>query len=305
MTIGLCLVLLGVGFECIQTAHSLSNAMNGHGNSNLAPLVCPGAGLLISEVFTNPSGSDSPFEFVELRATRPINFATTPYSVVFTNNGTATANGSIADGTISYGFNITTGTVNTGDVVYVGGSSMIATGPKLRTIDTGTTNGDGFGSPAAGGVLGNGGGSADSVAVFDIAVTSITSSTMPVDAIFFGTAAGTAVVSGGAAGYQLPINDTYAGGKLQAASFIAPDVGSNFLIATGTFSTETCAFTTNRTWTDSPTFTDNTSSIMLTIAGAPTITENTATPFISLPATSAARSAALSAIRPTRDERSE
>ncbi len=286
MTIGLCLGLLVAGFERIQTAHSLSNAMNGQENSNLAPLVCPGAGLLISEVFTNPSGNDSPFEFVELRATRPINFATTPYSVVFTNNGTATANGWIQGSAISYGFSIASGSVNTGDVVYVGGSSMIATGPKLRTIDTGTTNGDGFGSPAAGGVLGNGGASADSVAVFDVAIASLTSSTVPVDAIFFGTGAGSAVVSGGAAGYQLPVNDTYAGGKLQTASFIAPDVGNNFLVATGTFSTETCAFTANRTWTDSPTFTDNTSNIMLTIAGAPTITENTATPFISLPATS-------------------
>jgi hypothetical protein len=49
--------------------------------------------LLISEYLANPNGTDSPFEFVELRATRTINFATTPYSVVVANNGTATANG--------------------------------------------------------------------------------------------------------------------------------------------------------------------------------------------------------------------
>ena len=35
-------------------------------------------GLLISEIFTNPSGNDSPFEYVELIATTNINFATTP-----------------------------------------------------------------------------------------------------------------------------------------------------------------------------------------------------------------------------------
>lgn len=121
------------------------------------------------------------------------------------------------------------------------------------------------------GVAEVGGGSADGVAV---------------DAIFFGTGTGTAVISGGAAGYQLPVNDNYPGGKLQPASFVAPDVGNNFLVAIGTFSTGTCAFTTNRVWTDAATFTDNTSGITLAVVGAPTITESTASPFISLPATS-------------------
>lgn len=279
---GLILSFLISGFTVPQTAQSVSSS-SGDAPA-FVPAVCPGAGLLISEVFTNPGGNDSPFEFVELRATRPINFATNPHSVVFNNNGTATANGWIQGAAISYGFSITTGSVNTGDVVYVGGSQMIATGPKLRTIDTATTAGDGFGNAAAGGVLGNGGNSADGVAVFDVAVGGITNSTVPVDAIFFGTAAGSAVVAGGAQGYQLPVNDTYAGGKLQTASFIAPDVGNNFLVATGTFSTATCEFTTNRTWTEATAFTDNTSSITLAVAGAPTITENTASPYISLPA---------------------
>ena len=53
-------------------------------------------GLLISKILANPNGTDSPFEYVELVATRTINFSATPYSVVFSNNGTANANGWVA-----------------------------------------------------------------------------------------------------------------------------------------------------------------------------------------------------------------
>jgi hypothetical protein len=248
--------------------------------------VCSGAGLLISEVLPNPGGTDSPFEFVELRATRTINFAATPYSLVVNNNGTANANGWIAGGGLTYGFNITTGTVNAGDVVYVGGSSMIATGPKLRTINTGTTAGDSFGNAAAGGVFGNGGTNADGIAVFNVAIGSVTSSTVPIDAVFYGTGIGNAVVSGGAAGYQLPVNDIYGGGKLQSNSFFAGDpAGDQVIIATGAFSLETCSFSTARTWTLGL-FTNNTSSVTLQQAvGTPTIAENTTSAFINLSAT--------------------
>jgi hypothetical protein len=48
----------------------------------------------------------------------------------------------------------------------------------------------------------NGGTSADGIAVFDVGINTLTSSTVPIDAIFYGTALGNAVVSAGAAGYQ-------------------------------------------------------------------------------------------------------
>ncbi len=226
--------------------------------------------LLISEFLANPNGTDSPFEWVELRATGAIDFAVTPFSVVFTNNGTATANGWINGGSITYGFSITTGTVSQGDVVYVGGSSMAPTGTKLRTINTGTTAGDRFGTAASGGVLGNGGGNADGFAVFADNITNVTSTTVPADAIFFGTGLGTAVVSSGTAGYELPVNDAYNGGKLQTTSYIAPDAASDQLIvATGTYNPTTGTFTTPRTWATAvfPTaFTDGTSSVALSTA---------------------------------------
>lgn len=152
-------------------------------------------GLIISEILTNPSGNDSPFEYVELLATTDINFAVTPYSVVFTDNGTATSNGWKAGSAVSYGFTITSGFIIAGQVVYVGGSSMAPLnngGTLLRSKNTGSSSGDSFGSGNSAGVLGQGGSNADGIAVFNVAAASITSSTVPVDAIFFGSAIGSA-----------------------------------------------------------------------------------------------------------------
>jgi Secretion system C-terminal sorting domain len=233
-----------------------------------------GAGLVISEILPNPSGTDSPFELIELVATRTINFSTTPYTVVVCNNGTANTAGWVAGGSISYAFEVNTGTVNAGDVVYVGGSSMITTGTVLRSINTGTTNGDGFGNFATSGVVGNGGTNADGVAVFNSAAATLTSSTVPVDAIFYGTGTGTAVVNAGADGYQMPYNEHYAGGKLQASAFLAPDPASaQYLSAAGTFNPTTGTFTTPRVWTLSATQTDLTTGVTLSTAVAsPTLT---------------------------------
>ena len=228
------------------------------------------APLLISEFLVNPNGADSPFEWVELLATQDINFVATPYSVIVANNGTATANGWVAGGGVTYGFTITTGTLTAGSVGYIGGSSMAPTGTKLRTINTGTTTGDGFGSANSGGVFGNGGSNADGIAVFAGAIGTVTSSTVPIDAIIFGSGAGTAVVNGGADGYQLPSNDHYSGGKLQSASFLAPDPGSgDYITATGTYNTVSGSFTTARIWSVGTTYTDGTSAITLSTDPAP------------------------------------
>lgn len=220
-------------------------------------------GLLISEVLANPAGTDSPFEFVELVATKTINFAVTPYTVIWNNNGAATTKGWVRGGAISYAFTITTGSVNAGDVVYVGGSSMVPTTNVIRAINTSTTAGDGgIGTANASGILGNGGANCDGVAVFAAAVTAIDSSTVPVDAIFYGTGAGTAVVAAGAQGYQLPISDMYTGGKLQTTSFLAPDpISGQTLVASGAYNVTTNTFTTARTWSNVAAFTNLSSSV--------------------------------------------
>lgn len=219
-------------------------------------------GLIISEFSANPPSTDSPYEYIEFRATKFIDFSVTPYCVVVCNNGNATAAGWIAGGTLSYGFSITTGTVNPGDVVYVGGTLMAPTmGAKLRMINTGTTAGDGFGTAASGGIVGNGGSNADGIAVFATNIASLTNSTVPVDAVFYGTAIGSATVAGG--GYELPVNDLYSGGKLSGTSFVGPDPGSGInVIANGMFDTLTNTYVTNRTWTTGA-LTDGTSSVVL------------------------------------------
>jgi hypothetical protein len=71
----------------------------------LAALICQASisksqnpGLIISEFLVNPSGADSPFEYVEFRVSKNIDFSVTPYSVVVCNNGTATSAGWISGG---------------------------------------------------------------------------------------------------------------------------------------------------------------------------------------------------------------
>lgn len=233
-------------------------------------------GLIISEILTNPDGSDSPLEYVELVATTSINFATTPYTVVFTDNGTATSNGWKAGSSVTYAFLINSGSVTAGQVVYVGGSSMTPlsnSGIAIRKLNTGTTAGDSFGSKNTDGVLGNGGSNADGVAIFNIAASAITSGTVPVDAVFFGNSVGSAYKSSGS-GYQLPVNDKYTGGKLLTSSYLAPDPGSDELVkaTAGTFNPATNAFTVARTWSIATATSYNTTSITLSGTGGSTNT---------------------------------
>lgn len=224
-------------------------------------------GLLISEFLADPSGNDSPNEFVELLATKDIDFAFTPYTVVFNNNNTATANGWVQGNTITYAFEITSGFVSAGDVIYVGGSGMIPVNNIYRAINYTTTTGDGgIGNiSATSGVLGNGGANADGIAVFDVPVNAITSSTVPIDAVFFGTGIGNAEVNNGADGYQLPFNDLYSGGKLQSTSFFINNnpLSGKTIKATGEYDVVNNTFSTPRTWVNNATFSDGLSDVSL------------------------------------------
>lgn len=224
-------------------------------------------GLLISEILTDPTGSDSPFEFVELVATRYIDFSATPYTVIFSNNFTAGLNGWVQGGTKTYAFSITTGTALPGSVVYVGGSSMVPLTNRVRVINTATTSGDGgIGNAVAGGILGNGGASADGVAVFSGAIGSITSTTVPVDAIFFGDAIGAASI-GSLDGYETPINDMYNGGKLDSLDFfidLPATMTDKYIKADfGVYNTTTNTFSYPRTWSVTNTFTNLATSILV------------------------------------------
>jgi hypothetical protein len=240
-------------------------------------LTAQNPGLVISEAFVNPSGTDSCKEFVELVATAAINFSSTPYTVIVANNGTATVRGWKEGKAITYAFEINSGSVKSGDVVYVGGSCMKINGLKIKTINNMTTGGDGgIGNINSTGVFGNGGTSADAVAVFAKSISNIDSTTVPVDAIFYGTAFGTAINAAGAAGYQLPVNDLYNGGKLSSTSYLTGDPGANYIVATGKFNTVSNSFKTARTHSvTSTTASDGTTSI--TFEGAADTTSPVAT----------------------------
>jgi hypothetical protein len=110
---------------------------------------------------------------------------------------------------------------------------MPVSGKILRAINTSITGGDRFGSASSSGVLGNGGNNADGVAVFNVSIFDLTSSTVPIDAIFYGTGIGTTHLSN-SNGLQLPINDVYSGGKVQSNSYRIPfdPTTSNIIKAT-------------------------------------------------------------------------
>lgn len=215
-------------------------------------------GLLISGFMANPQGSDANKEFVELIATKAINFATTPYSVVFVQgeNGSGSWN---SGGTATYGFLINTGSIAKGEKLYVGGNSFTASylSGSCNTSTRNTNNsGASFGTGSSSGVLGNGGDKYDAVGVFDIAAGSITATTVPIDAIFYGDGLGP-----GNAGNRFPVptNDRYnnAQGKFGVGTntFIAPDPGGDeFIQATGVLDDVTNTWSVKRTWSVSTSF---------------------------------------------------
>src|SRR4028119_1924329 len=120
----------------------------------------------------NPAGTDSPYEYLQVIATEDIEFAANPYTGGGANNGTANPNGWVSGSALTYGFSINSGTLSQGQVAYIGGSGKLINGAAttdisaadwLKTINTGTTTGDGFGSVNTTGVLGNGGTNADGI----------------------------------------------------------------------------------------------------------------------------------------------
>lgn len=226
-------------------------------------------GLVISEILANPAGTDSCKEYVELIATQNISFSLTPYTVIVNNNGNATSSGWVSGGALSYAFSITGGTVAAGSVVYVGGSCMTPTTQQLRVINVKNIAGDGgLGTANSAGVFGNGGSNADGVAVFNMPVGTITSSSVPVDAVFYGTSVGNASVTGGTDGYQLPLNDLYTGGKFGTGTFFAPDPASDVIITMiGEYNLGTNSWSIPRTATTGTLTTDAVSSVSLVTSG--------------------------------------
>lgn len=176
--------------------------------------------IVISGFMADVAGGDGNYEYAQLLATQDINFATTPYSVVFTNNPNAAApsgypaNGWATGGARTYKMNLTSGTVAKGQFFYVGGSNKLINGSGstsissskwIRSFNYTTTNGDGFGT-MIGGILANSG-NATGIAVFT--GTTVTATSKPIDVIFVGTSGSLYTPGPPPVGYRITNTDFY------------------------------------------------------------------------------------------------
>ncbi|MBC7949036.1 MAG: hypothetical protein H7Y42_14215 [Chitinophagaceae bacterium] len=254
--------------------------------SATAPKIAP---IVITGYLVDPTGTDADYEYVQLLATKDINFATTNFSLVTTNNAGANTptgfpvNGWATGGQRTYKINMTTGTVQKGQYFYVGGNKRIW-GAGSTDISSSiwfsklyaSAAGDGFGS-ATTNLLANSGNAAG-IAVFDL--TNVTTDTIPVDVIFFGGAGNVYTPGPPARGYRITNTDYYditnpstlelqpffnQGSNTGKLGFPA---ATNFSRLGGTYNITTGRWTTARTLTGIPL---TTTSTVAAIEGATTL----------------------------------
>lgn len=169
----------------------------------------------MSDVVTG-TGSDADYEYIQFMATRDIDFAVTPFSVVTTNNaGTSTPigfpiNNWATGGLRTYKINLTTGKAAKGTFFYVGGTKKLINGISSTDIKSANwvkayaygSSGEGFGTGTTN-LLANSG-NAFGMAIFE--GTTVTAASIPVDAVFIGTGG---TINGDGKGYPVPDNDYY------------------------------------------------------------------------------------------------
>ena len=175
------------------------------------------APVIISGFISDVKGGDGNYEYVQLMATRDIDFAATPFSVVVTNNANAStptgypAKGWATGSMRTYKLNLSSGTAAKGTFFYVGGAGKMINGSGSTSMETSnwirafnytTTDGDGFGTKT-GGLFANSG-NAFGMAVFKDTVVTVDS--RPVDVIFI--ASGGSLFSEGK-GYRITNTDFY------------------------------------------------------------------------------------------------
>ena len=171
---------------------TLNDVMSLGSSSSVSPII-------ISGFMADPKGTDANYEYIQLLATKDIDFSKTPYAVVTTNNAGASTpggypvNGWGTGGLRTYQFNLTSGTAAKGTFFYVGGigkainaagSTSMASSNWIRTIDYTKTTGDGGNGAVTTNLLANSG-NASGVVVFS--GTTVDATTVPVDVIFVAT----------------------------------------------------------------------------------------------------------------------
>lgn len=176
--------------------------------------------VVITGYMVDPNSTDANYEYMQFIATRDINFATTPFSIYTTNNAGSTnpfpTQGWNTGGARTYKFNLTSGTVSKGQYFYVGGANKVINGANSTNISsskwiasvnyTNTIGADGIGSTSTN-LLANSGNAAG-IAVFE--GTNVTSTTVPLDVIFWGGVNGNFYSAGPpAVGYRITNTDYY------------------------------------------------------------------------------------------------
>lgn len=178
------------------------------------------APVLITGFISDVAGADGNYEYMQFMATRDIDFAATPFSVVVTNNANAStptgypANGWATGSMRTYKINLTSGTAAKGTFFYVGGANKLINGASstnisnanwIRAFDYTTINGDGFGTKT-GGLFANSG-NASGLAVFT--GTTVTAASVPVDVLFVATGGSLYTPTPTPQGYRIANTDWY------------------------------------------------------------------------------------------------
>ena len=158
------------------------------------------ADVIISGFMADVEGTPDPDgEYMQFVATRDINFALTPFSVVTHNTNSGylptgvPVNGWAMGGKRSYKFDLKTGTVTKGQYFYVGnsvklingvGSTSIADGKWIVSRNTLTVPGDGLGNVNADLLLNSNSAFTDGIAVFE--GLTVTKNSIPIDVVING-----------------------------------------------------------------------------------------------------------------------
>ncbi|MEZ2335379.1 DUF5689 domain-containing protein [Mucilaginibacter sp. RCC_168] len=185
------------------------------------------APMVISGFLTDPAGTDANYEYIQLLATRDIDFSTENFTIVTTNNaGASTPSGYPVNGWATgdlrtYKLELKSGTVKKGTYFYVGGtgqkidgsaSTSMSSSNWIGAFNYSTANSPNFNSDPSSAfgtktsnLLANSGNAAG-IAVF--AGTNITAASKPVDVIFYGTG-GSLYDANANVGYRITNNDFY------------------------------------------------------------------------------------------------
>lgn len=188
--------------------------------------------LLISGFQSDPKGGDGGYEYVQMLATKDINFVATPYSIVFSSNaGTASSATPLDAGWATGGqrtikWNITSGSVQKGKFFYFGfqgkkisgsaGKDTFATAPTWYAKNyatSGTNLGDGgLVRPSAFGTSGPWANSGNMCGVALFKGTTVTEASTPEDVLFVSSGGGAAIydlTKSPILGYRICNNDWY------------------------------------------------------------------------------------------------